>query len=53
MIVYYVMGLMFIFTALLSAFIGLGGYAFPKIRNVEDIMPDYDSVLDEADQPTS
>jgi hypothetical protein len=35
------MGLMFVFTGLLGAAVGLGGYLFPAIRNVEDIMPDH------------
>ena len=37
------MGLMFVFTGLLGAAVGLGGYLFPAIRNVEDIMPDHDT----------
>lgn len=37
------MGLMFVLTGIFGALIGLGGYAFPKIRNVEDIMPDHDA----------
>jgi hypothetical protein len=37
------MGLMFVFAGLLGAAVGLGGYLFPAIRNVEDIMPDHDS----------
>ncbi|HLF89955.1 MAG TPA: MFS transporter [Anaerolineales bacterium] len=39
------MGLMFVITATLGAFIGLGGFLFPAVRNVEDIMPDHDAVL--------
>jgi hypothetical protein len=38
------MGLMFVFTGLLGAAVGLGGYLFPAIRNVEEIMPDHDAV---------
>ncbi len=38
------MGLMFLMVGFLGALIGLGGYAFPKIRYVEDIMPDHDEV---------
>jgi MFS family permease len=39
------MGLMFVFTGLLGAAVGLGGYLFPAVRNVEDIMPDHDANL--------
>lgn len=35
------MALLFILTGLLSAVVGLAGYAFPAIRNAEDILPDY------------
>ncbi|MBZ0309220.1 MAG: MFS transporter [Anaerolineae bacterium] len=34
-------GLMFVIFGLLGAGVGLMGYAFPHIRNVETIMPDY------------
>ena len=37
------MGLMFVATSIIGAFVGLAGYAFPNIRNVEDIMPDHDA----------
>lgn len=40
------MGLMFVLSGFMGAFVGLMGYAFPKIRNVEDIMPDHDAVRD-------
>jgi MFS transporter, DHA3 family, macrolide efflux protein len=36
------MGLMFVLTGILSALGGLCGYLFPFIRNIEDILPDYD-----------
>ncbi len=36
------MGLMFVITAILGTFVGLAGYLFPAVRNVEDIMPDHD-----------
>jgi MFS transporter, DHA3 family, macrolide efflux protein len=39
------MGLMFVITATLGALIALAGFLFPSIRNVEDIMPDHDAVL--------
>lgn len=37
------MGLMFVFSGVFGAFIGLIGYLIPTIRNVEDIMPDHDA----------
>lgn len=36
------MSLMFVATGLLGAVAGLSGYAFPAIRNAEEILPDYD-----------
>ncbi len=39
------MGLMFVISGLLIALIGLSGYAFPAIRNAEDILPDHDEVM--------
>ena len=39
------MGLMFVFAGLLGAAVGLAGYLFPAVRNVEDIMPDHDVEL--------
>ncbi len=37
------MALMFVTTGILGTLIGLGGYAFPAVRNVEDILPDHDA----------
>ena len=37
------MGLMFVLSGLLGALVGVGGYMFPAVRNVEDIMPDHDA----------
>jgi MFS transporter, DHA3 family, macrolide efflux protein len=39
-------GLMMVLSGLAAAVIGLGGYMIPAIRNVEDILPDFD-----AEQP--
>lgn len=36
------MGLLIIFCGLLGALVGLAGYFFPAIRNVEDILPDHE-----------
>jgi hypothetical protein len=36
------MGLMLVLTSLSGALIGLGGYAFRAIRDVEEVLPDYD-----------
>jgi hypothetical protein len=38
------MALMFIISGISGAFVGLAGYAFPIIREVEDILPDHDEV---------
>jgi hypothetical protein len=38
------MALMFVFTGIVGAVIGLGGYAIPAVRDAEDILPDYDQV---------
>jgi predicted MFS family arabinose efflux permease len=38
------MGLMFVFTGLLGALVGLSGYLFPAIRNAEDLLPDHDAM---------
>lgn len=40
------MGLMLVIVGLIMALIGLSGYAFPVIRNVEDLLPDHDMVPD-------
>jgi MFS family permease len=37
------MALMFVITGALGAMISLGAYAFPSVRNAEDILPDYDA----------
>ena len=37
------MGLMFVFTGILGALIGLSGYLFPAVRNAEDLLPDHDA----------
>jgi hypothetical protein len=36
------MSLIFIITALLGTVVSLAGYLVPAIRNIEDILPDYD-----------
>lgn len=38
------MGLMFVISGVLGVIVGLGGYIFPLIRNVEDILPDHDEL---------
>jgi MFS transporter, DHA3 family, macrolide efflux protein len=38
------MALMFVISGLLGIFVGLGGYIFPVIRDVEDRLPDYDQL---------
>ncbi|MBE0634907.1 MFS transporter [Candidatus Bipolaricaulota bacterium] len=38
------MSLMFVFTGLLGALVGLSGYLFPAVRNAEDLLPDHDAV---------
>lgn len=35
--------LLFVITGLLITLIGLGGYMFPVVRNVEDLLPDHDA----------
>jgi hypothetical protein len=35
------MSLMFVIAGALGILVGLGGYAFPAVRNVEDILPDH------------
>jgi len=37
--------LLFVFTGLLAALTGLGGYLFSAVRNAEDILPDHDAVV--------
>jgi hypothetical protein len=43
------MGLMFLITGLLGTAFGLGGYLFPAIRNVEDILPDHEARVKEEE----
>ena len=38
------MALLFVFTGLLSATAGLGGYFVPLVRNAEEILPDHDAI---------
>jgi MFS family permease len=40
------MALMFVITGILGTLVGLGGYAFPAVRNAEDILPDHDAVAE-------
>jgi DHA3 family macrolide efflux protein-like MFS transporter len=35
------MALMFVISGILGILVGVGGYVFPAVRNVEDIIPDY------------
>jgi hypothetical protein len=36
---------------LLGIFVGLGGYITPHVRNVEDVIPDYDELVAEIPSP--
>lgn len=38
------MSLIFVFTGLIASIVGLCGYFVPAIRNVEDILPDHDTM---------
>ena len=38
------MGLIFVFTGIVGALVGLSGYLFPAVRNAEDLLPDHDAV---------
>lgn len=38
------MSLMFVLTGVFGGFLGLVGYLFPEVRDVEDILPDHDAV---------
>lgn len=38
------MGMMFVISAVLGVVVGLSGYAFPVVRNVEEDLPDHDVV---------
>lgn len=37
--------LLFVATGLMAAMVGLGGYLFRAVRDVEDILPDHDAVV--------
>jgi MFS family permease len=37
------MALMLVFTGIAGALVGIGGYLVPAVRNVEDILPDFDA----------
>jgi MFS family permease len=39
------MALMLVFSGLLGAVAGLGGFLFPAVRNAEDILPDWDVLV--------
>ncbi|MEO8392553.1 MAG: MFS transporter [Chloroflexota bacterium] len=39
------MGLMFVIAGVLSVAVGLAGYAFPVIRNAEELLPDHEAVV--------
>ena len=43
------MRLIFVIFGILGMCVGLGGYLFPVIRNVEDILPDQDGDLSDSD----
>ncbi len=51
------MSVIFLITAVLGTAVSLAGYLVPAIRNIEDILPDYDEEPDTipvgAEQPTS
>jgi len=38
------MGLIFVFSGVIASIVGLSGYFVPAIRNVEDILPDHDTM---------
>jgi hypothetical protein len=38
------MSLMFVFTGVAGVAVGLVGYLIPVVRNLEDILPDYEAV---------
>jgi DHA3 family macrolide efflux protein-like MFS transporter len=38
------MALMFVITGIMGGLVGLAGYAVPAVRNVEELLPDYDAV---------
>jgi hypothetical protein len=39
------MALMFVIAGLLGLGIGLGGYLFPLVRNVEVLLPDHEAII--------
>lgn len=41
-------GLMFVLFGLLGAGVGLAGYSFPQVRNIETLMPDHDGQIEET-----
>ena len=43
---------MFVITGILGMMVGFGGYLFPTVRNVEDILPDHDAEHVQAPAPT-
>lgn len=45
------MGLMFVMSALLGAGAGIAGYAFPAVRNAEDLLPDHEQDRSETPKP--
>jgi len=45
------MALMFVITGLLGVVVGLGGYLFPAIRDAEDLLVDYEAVVQTAVAP--
>lgn len=47
------MGMMFVVSGVLGVLVGLAGYAFPAVRDVETILPDYDAVTSPAAQPAA
>jgi hypothetical protein len=46
-------GLMFVLAGLLQAAVGLGGYAFPAVRNAETLIPDHDEALTATEEAAS
>jgi hypothetical protein len=42
------MGLIFVLTGIGTILIGLGGYAFPAVRDAELILPDHDTATPPA-----
>ena len=41
------MSLMFVIAGALGILVGLGGFTFKVLRNVEDILPDHDEIISE------